>query len=440
VKGPIRGVIEGFYGRPWTWHERAEVMAACHGWGMTHYVYAPKDDAKHRRDWRQPYGAEELTGFTRLVEAGTLRVAFAIAPGLSIAYDDPDDRAALAAKVDPLVARGVDLVCLALDDIPPGAHLGTPHAALTTWLRDHLDGRARVLLVPTEYTGTRPSPYLDALAAGVPDDVPIAWTGPTVVADEITVAQARARADAVGGRAPLLWDNYPVNDGTMGDRLFMGPLRGREPGLEDVCVGWLANPMVQPRASLLPLASVAARLRGDDPEAAWRVEADRSGLRTFAEACDGTHPLALVSAAVGPDAGAGALDELAGWLDAAAACAAPGLEEEGAPWLEQVHDEAEAGRAAVGLLRLLGQEPLDRHRVAEAALLVGYLWARARRGSVSAMGVRLGVRPVLSQGADGGWRYHRGAVTEDSNAIDRLCRDALDRIVAAGAAADAEGT
>jgi hypothetical protein len=43
----------------------------------------------------------------------------AIAPGLSIAYDDPDDRAALAAKVDPLVARGVDLVCLALDDIPP---------------------------------------------------------------------------------------------------------------------------------------------------------------------------------------------------------------------------------------------------------------------------------------------------------------------------------
>ena len=49
---PIRGLIEGFYGPPWSFDERAEVMARCAGWGMTHYVYAPKDDPLHRERWR----------------------------------------------------------------------------------------------------------------------------------------------------------------------------------------------------------------------------------------------------------------------------------------------------------------------------------------------------------------------------------------------------
>ena len=28
-------------------------------WGMTHYMYAPKDDAKHRALWRVPYTSVE---------------------------------------------------------------------------------------------------------------------------------------------------------------------------------------------------------------------------------------------------------------------------------------------------------------------------------------------------------------------------------------------
>ncbi len=51
--------------------------------------------------------------------------------------------------------------------------------------------------------------------------------------DEITADDARARVAALGGRAPLLWDNVPVNDAVMSDRLFMGPLRGRAPELRD---------------------------------------------------------------------------------------------------------------------------------------------------------------------------------------------------------------
>ncbi len=278
----VRGVIEGFYGPPWSWERRAQVMRWCADRGMTHYLYAPKDDPLHRDRWREPYPDEDCQRFRALVEADTLTVGFAVSPGLSIDYRSPDDRRLLLQKLLQMTELGVRLVCLALDDIPPRPGLGRDHAELTTWLRDQLDDDVDLVLVPTEYAGTASSPYLDALAAGVPTDVPIAWTGRTVVCDTITAADAKARAAAVGDRAPLVWDNYPVNDAMMADRMFLGPLRGRAPGLADICSGYVANPMVQPLASRLPLSSVAAFLRGEDPFDAWRSEADELGMTAFA--------------------------------------------------------------------------------------------------------------------------------------------------------------
>ena len=121
---------------------------------MTDYVYAPKDDPKHRERWRDPYDADELAGFERFAAEGALRLGFAISPGLSMDYDEPSDRDALAAKVDQVVAVGAGLVVLALDDIPfGGGPQGEAHARLTTWLRDHLGDGPTLVLVPTEYVG-----------------------------------------------------------------------------------------------------------------------------------------------------------------------------------------------------------------------------------------------------------------------------------------------
>jgi hyaluronoglucosaminidase len=213
TSGPV-GVIEGFYGPPWSWDLRLEVAEWCADRGMRDYVYAPKDDPKHRQEWRAPYDADELAGFERFSEAGRLDLGFAISPGLSIDCDSTQDRAELAAKVDQVVAVGARCVVLALDDIPfGGGPQGEAHARLTTWLREHLDDRAELALIPTEYVGVRSTPHLDALAEGVPADVPIGWTGRAVVNDSITVADAEARAAALGDRPPLLWDN-PVNDGS----------------------------------------------------------------------------------------------------------------------------------------------------------------------------------------------------------------------------------
>lgn len=430
----IRGVIEGFYGQPWSWDQRIDVMAWCHARGMTHYLYAPKDDPLHREHWREPYPSEALAGFERLLAAGTLEVGFALSPGLSIDHRSAEDRAALRAKLTQLTSLGVRLVCLALDDIPPRPGLGDEHARLTTWLRDELDGDVELILVPTEYTGTAPTAYLDALAAGTPHTVPIAWTGPTVVCDEIHATEARERAASLGGREPLLWDNYPVNDALMADRLFLGPLRGRDPMLAHTCAGYVANPMVQPMASKLPLSSVAAFLRGEDPLAAWETDAQTLGIRAFAGACDGLEPWELTRDIV-TSWGAertSAMARLRTWIDEAVdlSAAPEAVLAEVAPWLTQLRAERDAVRAALALLAAL--DAGDLVRATEQGLALLYVWPPLRRATHSVMGPRCSIRPVLGQWTDGTWRYERGSLVEDRNATDALVRFALGALADAG--------
>ncbi len=265
----MRGLIEGFYGTPWTWEERTEVCRALGAAGMDTYLYAPKDDPLHRLEWRTPYPAEELDAFARLVDDQPLRVGFSVSPGLSLDPHDPEDRQALLAKYLQLTDRGITLVGLLFDDLDPAAGLGTTHGRVTSWLRDQLPDHVELLMVPLHYTGVTGSAYLEELHAEVPAEVPIGWTGRHVINDVITAQDARAWSSVMGGRRPLLWDNTPVNDALMTAHLFTGPLRGRDPELPSVLSGYLANPMVQARASLPPLLSAAAWLRGEDPAAAW---------------------------------------------------------------------------------------------------------------------------------------------------------------------------
>jgi hypothetical protein len=413
----LRGIIEGFYGTPWTWSERQEVSAWCSDRGMDTYLYAPKSDPKHREAWREPYTPTELAEFEAFVGAGHLRLGFALSPGLSIDHASSDDVDALVAKCGDLAAVGIDLFVLAVDDIPPAPGLGTAHGRLADAMRDRLGGD--LVVVPTDYTSTRPTAYLDDLVAALPDEVAVAWTGPTVVCDEITVAQAIGRADAVGGRRPVLWDNYPVNDAIMTDRLFLGPLRGRSPELLDHLAGYVANPMVQAIPNLLPLASTAAWLRGDDPVSAWEDTADERGWRRFAEACDGTVPRALVADLVTGVPGAGG--RLHDWLSEAATCAAPGLEGVVDDWLTQVHREAAVGRDALAQ-SLSGESDA----MARLGVLMG--WRRLLGARATVMGPRFSLRPVVGQDEHGGFVVDRASavVERGGNAIDQL----LDHLLA----------
>ncbi|HEY7069377.1 MAG TPA: beta-N-acetylglucosaminidase domain-containing protein [Acidimicrobiales bacterium] len=295
-----RGVIEGFYGSPWTPAERLDQLAFYGRFKLNTYIYAPKDDPFHRDRWREPYPADQVAGLSALVEeaqANHVRFTFAVSPGVSICYGDPDDRAALVAKLDAMYSLGVRSFSVALDDIDhtrwncPGdaALYGAPstgaaaraqadllNAVQHDFIATH-DGARPLQMVPTEYRGTRDSEYRQQLRALLDPAVEVMWTGAYVVPDQITVAHAQA-ADAAFGRPVFVWDNTPVNDfpRTTG-RLILAPYSRREPGLSGQVTGVVLNPMNQASASKVQLVGGADFAWNDaayDPARAQRAAAD----------------------------------------------------------------------------------------------------------------------------------------------------------------------
>jgi hypothetical protein len=278
------GVIEGFYGPPWSHQDRIDVLRFMGRVGLTTYYYAPKDDPYHRGRWRESYPPDELDQLRELVavakESG-VRFVYAISPGGSMVYSDAAEYASLLEKLGAIADLGATRFALFLDDVPPtlehGADrmafgtLADAHADLINRLYHDLGTRGATLAVtPTTYTnawGDRE--YLERLGELAAVDVPFFWTGIDVASPEITTSQAREWA-ALIGRPPLIWDNYPVNDYARW-RPFLGPLVGRERRLGLGALGILSNPMNEAHASMIPLATLAAYTNdpaGYDPEAA----------------------------------------------------------------------------------------------------------------------------------------------------------------------------
>jgi hyaluronoglucosaminidase len=420
----MRGAIEGFYGPPWSWDERAAVCEAVAAAGGDTYVYAPKDDPLHRDRWREPYPDDEIARFAALA-AGPVRVGVAISPGLSIDPTAAADRADLAGKVGQLTDAGIDLIVLTLDDLPFTDGQGRAHGELTAWLRSWLPADVELAMVPNHYTGCVDVPYLAELRPTVPPDVLIGWTGRHVVNDRISAADVEARSEVMGGRAPLLWDNVPVNDLLMSDRLFLGPLRGREPGAADALGGYLANGGVQALASIPPIRSAVAWAGGGDPVVEW----ERSiGDAATLGACVDEHALgALVDAweEVGAAGDGPELAALDAFVEAAAACTDGGLGEQVRPWVDAVVAEAQVARTALDVARWAAA---DAPRASLSAMALSVVWPAIRRHPTSVFGPRLGFRPVLELSTRGEWLCRPDAYDVDRNAVDRLVRLALGRL------------
>jgi hypothetical protein len=49
----IRGVIEGFYGKPWSHEERIDMLDFLARTKLDTYFLAPKDEPGHRRSWQE---------------------------------------------------------------------------------------------------------------------------------------------------------------------------------------------------------------------------------------------------------------------------------------------------------------------------------------------------------------------------------------------------
>ncbi len=293
---PERGVVEGFYGTPWNHQDRLGILRFEGEHGMNVYYYAPKDDPYHRKLWREPYPPAEtirLGELVRTAKENFVDFCFAISPGLSMIYSSDEDFGKLTSKVDHVANLGISCFALFLDDVPQELQdpqdrarfktLAEAHVDLINKLDRHLKSQSpdnRLTVTPTTYTNAWGSrDYIRELGAGANPDVAIVWTGPKVVSPAITVAEAKEWGELLR-RPPLVWDNFPVNDGIPW-RLNMGPLGGRDPNLPAAIRGLFSNPMNQARASMIPLQTIADYIwnsRAYDPERARRqAVADQYG-------------------------------------------------------------------------------------------------------------------------------------------------------------------
>jgi hypothetical protein len=65
---PLRGVVEGYYGRPWGTEGRLSLLKFMGENNMNIFIYGPKDDPYHHSKWREPYPEKEMKDFKKLLE------------------------------------------------------------------------------------------------------------------------------------------------------------------------------------------------------------------------------------------------------------------------------------------------------------------------------------------------------------------------------------
>ena len=278
---PIRGYIEGYYGRLLTWQDRRRIITRLAALGMNAYLYAPKEDPCHRVNWRNAWPADWMSEFTAMCDtaaAGGVMVLAGIAPGLD--YDPNRDTAefeTLLAKALSLQAAGAYAIVVMFDDIEPPSPTLDPTLANEIDLHAGIAGRLAARLdVPTivvpriyadEISEAAPDSYR-ALAAALPADMPLFHCGSHIVAGTDPLTGSTTPAANSFHQRLILWDNHYCND-YCPRRLFVGRHAGRT-GVRDLMLN--GTGMVETDMLLLGLMAAG------DNKAAWREALAAAGV------------------------------------------------------------------------------------------------------------------------------------------------------------------
>ncbi|XP_016153657.1 PREDICTED: protein O-GlcNAcase-like [Ficedula albicollis] len=263
------GVVEGFYGRPWSMDQRKLLFQWLQRRGLNCYMYAPKDELKHRLLWREPYTEHEAARMRSLIAAAQeqgVELIFAISAGQDMVFSSAGDRLLLQQKLRQVAAMGCRSFALLFDDIDPCMcqadrdvfpSLAQAQASVANQVYQELGQPCVFLFCPTEYCSSlcSPSPsqscYLQTIGQELLPGIGVIWTGPKVVSQELS-AVLLEEVEAVLRRRPVIWDNLYANDYDC-RRVFLGPYMGRAPGLMSRLQGLLLNPNCELQANFIPI-------------------------------------------------------------------------------------------------------------------------------------------------------------------------------------------
>ena len=282
------GIIEGFFGPPWSWDNRRHYAGFLKRTGFSFYIFAPKRCDDLRLQWTRPWAAPEWAELARLrrVYAGAgIKFGVGLSPYALYRGLSPENEAALISKVEQLDRLELDILGVFFDDMPEGGpDLARVQAGIMSRVREASRAKTFVLCptfysddpVLTRLSGPMPEGYLTTLGERLERDVHVFWTGPKVCSAHISGDHIRDITERLG-RAPMLWDNYPVNDGArMSQFLHLRAFEGRDDLPQCTLSGHAVNPMNQARLSEIPIRSLSCLYRdsgGYDPETVFAATA-----------------------------------------------------------------------------------------------------------------------------------------------------------------------
>lgn len=261
-----RGVVEGFYGTPWSHSVRLSLIDFYGKNKLNEYIYGPKDDPYHSSpDWRLPYPPDQAEKIRELVDAckrARVNFVWAVHPGKDIRWDR-QDYDSLVNKLSMMYDLGVRSFALFFDDIEG---IGTdPHrqAALVNDLtRDFVEPRgdvADLMICPTDYSQMWANPTergtLAVYGRELTPRAGVMWTGAVVCSD--LTPQTLDFINSRIKRPALFWWNFPVTDYCR-NIVLQGPVYGLDTALTaNETAGIVSNPMEHGEASKLALYGVA---------------------------------------------------------------------------------------------------------------------------------------------------------------------------------------
>ncbi|CAB4033843.1 Hypothetical predicted protein [Paramuricea clavata] len=273
----IAGVVEGFYGRPWTFDQRKELFSRLKKLGLNFYLYAPKDDIKHRALWREMYTPDELDNLRSLISCAreqNIVFIYALSPGLDMVFSSSKEVDTLKNKIKQIADLGCVAFALLYDDIDPEIRPADKHAfesfahaqvTVTNEVFKFLSKAKYFLVCPTEYAASRAVPtvdkssYLSTLGSQLHPAIDIMWTGPKVVSKVITTHSIRVVANVLK-RKPVIWDNIHANDYDQ-RRLFLGPYDGRPIHLYTHLRGILTNPNCEFESNFIAIHTLSTWIK-----------------------------------------------------------------------------------------------------------------------------------------------------------------------------------
>lgn len=224
-----RGVVEGYYGNPWSVEDRINYMTWGGYYKLNAYFYAPKDDPKHNRNWAELYTDEEIKRVIKpIAEAGNkskVRFIYALHPFMHNRLDNGDvndKKEKLKAKFLQVIKAGVRQIAILADDI--GSAIAEDFQVqllneIVDWLKElkktqYPDLKTTLPYVVREYGG-----WGQEYFKRFPQEVQIVMTGGKTWG-EVSKNFTDSFKGKVG-RSPMLWINWPCTDNSK-NHLIMG--------------------------------------------------------------------------------------------------------------------------------------------------------------------------------------------------------------------------